>query len=137
MKFNPITVCRISTSPFPGAASSTASSFRTSGPPCAAMRIALAFVPIKNSRVFDSARLRCHLDVGALRNLQPHAVGNRQRRVGTVEELDRGEQEVRGPDVLDRMHHVFARTKCEMFGLALVVLDVHDAAVLEIAARLA
>src|SRR6187402_1425974 len=137
MKLRPIAVCRISTSPLPGAASSTVSSFRTSGPPCAAIRVALAFVPIREFLCANPGLLRCHLDVGALRHGQPHAVWHGQRRVRTVEELDRGEQKVRRPDVLDRMHHGLACAEGEVPGLALVVLDIDDAAVLEIAPRLA
>src|SRR6185295_2870285 len=67
--------------------------------------------------------------------LKAHAVGNRQRRVGAVEKLDRREQEIRVADVLDAVHHVFTGGVAQVHGIAGIVGGLGDAAVLVVAAR--
>src|SRR4029450_11360795 len=64
-----------------------------------------------------------------------HAVGNRQRGVGAVEELNRREQEIRFADVLDAVHHVFAGGVAQVHGIAGIVDGLGDATGLVVAAR--
>src|SRR6266550_3426677 len=69
--------------------------------------------------------------------LHPHRIRHRQWRIGTVEELDRGEVQFVRPGVLEIVHLEVTLGVALVTGLAGRVGVLHDGAVIEIRARLA
>src|SRR5688500_1640313 len=66
---------------------------------------------------------------------QADVLGDRQRRVGALLELDRREEQLGVADILDAVQQVFARAVIEMARFAREMPAIDDAAVLEIVAR--